>query len=100
MRAWLRTHYRLSGAVISGLLKEGRAVEHPPAVGAAFLAGELTPDQVDTIPVIAAPENRDRAAEQGVDLGVVEQALVDIARTQPYTKVQAAVGTYLARLDP
>src|SRR3712207_821171 len=55
MRAWLRTHCRLSGAAITGLLREGRAVEHLPAVGAAFLTGELTPDQVDAIAVIAAP---------------------------------------------
>ncbi len=60
----------------------------------------MTPDQVDTIAVIAEPENLDRALAQDVDLAVVAQALVDVAATQPYTKLQAAVGSYLARLDP
>src|SRR5215211_8375533 len=52
MTSWLRTHCRMSGAAITGLVKEGRAVEHLPAVEAAFLAGKLTPDQVDAIAVI------------------------------------------------
>src|SRR4051794_11776242 len=52
MNAWLRTHTRLSGAAITGLIKEGRALAVLPAVEAAFRAGEVTPDQVDTIAVI------------------------------------------------
>jgi hypothetical protein len=100
MKSWLRTHTRLSGAAITGLVKQGRACAQLPAVEAAFLAGDLTPDQVDTIAVIAAPENADRAVAQGVDLAVVADALVAVATTQPYPKLQAAVGHYLARLDP
>ena len=100
MKSWLRTHTRLSGAAITGLVKEGRAVELLPAVQAAFTAGALTADQVDTLAVIATPENLDRAAAQDIDLAVIEDALVTIAVTQPYTKLQAAVGAYLARLDP
>ena len=100
MKSWLRTHTRLSGAAVTGLIKQGRAAALLPAVEAAFLAGEITPDQVDAIAVIAAPENLDRAAAQDIDLGVVEQALVDIATSQPYRTLQVAVGTYLARLDP
>src|ERR687890_2398016 len=72
MKAWLRTHCRLSGAAITGLIKEGRALEHLPTVAAGFLAGELSPDQVDAIAVIASPENLDRAVAQQVDLTVVE----------------------------
>ncbi len=100
MKSWLRTHTRLSGAAITGLVKQGRATGLLPAVEAAFLAGDLTPDQVDTIAVIAAPENVERAAAQDVDLAVIADALVTMATTQPYTKLQVAVGTYLARLDP
>jgi hypothetical protein len=57
MKSWLRTHARLSGAAITGLIKQGRAMAHLPAVEAAFLTGRLTPDQVDTIAVITAPEH-------------------------------------------
>src|SRR3712207_577768 len=100
MKAWLRTHTRLSGAAVAGLVTQGRAAEVLPTVESAFLAGQLTPDQVDTIAVIATTENLDRAAAQDVDLAVIEAALVAVATTQPYTKLQAAVGGYLARLDP
>src|SRR3712207_7831733 len=54
MRSWLRTHCQLSGAAVTGLVKEGRAAAVLPAVEAAFEAGKLTPDQVDAIAVIAA----------------------------------------------
>src|SRR5918993_3932689 len=60
MKSWLRTHTRLSGAAVTGLIKQGRATALLPAVEAAFLAGEITADQVDTIAVIAAPQNLDR----------------------------------------
>ncbi len=100
MKSWLRTHARLSGAEITGLGKQGRAAGLLPAVEAAFTAGDLTPDHVDTIAVIVAPDNAERAAAQEVDLAEVAEALVTVASTQPYTKLQVAVGTYLARLDP
>ena len=100
MKSWLRTHARLSGAAITALIKQGRAAALLPAVEAAFLAGRLTPDQVDAIAVIATPENLDRAAAQHIDLEVIEQALVTIATTQPHTRLAAEVGAYLARLDP
>ncbi len=35
MTAWLRTHCRLSGAAVTGLIKEGRAAERLPTVEAA-----------------------------------------------------------------
>ena len=100
MKSWLRTHTRLSGAAVNGLVAQGRAAALLPAVEAGFLAGELTTDQVETIAVIAKAENLERAADQDVDLPVVEAALVTIATTQPYTELQKAVGGYLARLDP
>ena len=100
MTSWLRTHTRLSGAAITGLVQQGRAAGLLSAVAAASLAGELTPDQVDTIAVIGTLENVERAAAQSIDLAEIEDALVTVATTQPYTKLQVAVGTYLTRLDP
>jgi hypothetical protein len=73
---------------------------HLPAVQAAFLAGAVTADQVDTIAQITTAENADRAVAQGVDLAVIEQALLEVATTAPYTRLCTAVGHYLARLDP
>ncbi len=100
MRSWLRMHTRLSGAAVTGLVTEGRAMAALSAVEAAFLAGEITADQVDTVAVIAAPENADRAAAQCIDLLDIEQAHVTIAATQPHRKLAEAVGGYMARLDP
>jgi hypothetical protein len=100
MKSWLRTHCRLPGTAVTGLVRQGRAMAYLPAVERAFLAGEITAAAVDAIAVIATPENLDRAAAQDIDLAVIEQAFVTIATTQPHTKLQAAVGAYLARLDP
>jgi hypothetical protein len=100
MRTWLRSHSRLSGAAVNGLVRQGRAVTQLPALEAAFAAGQVTADQVEVIAEITRPENLDRAAAQGIDLAVVEQALVTIAVTQPHSTLQRAVGGYLARLDP
>src|SRR3954451_19100201 len=71
MKSWLRTHTRLSGAAVTGLVTQGRAALLLPAVERAFTAGEITADQVDTIAVISTPENLDRAAAQGIDLDVI-----------------------------
>ena len=98
--SWMRTHLRLSGAAAGQLVKHGRALEHLPALQAAYAAGLVTADQVDVIAQVAKPENLDRAAEQDVDLPVVEEALVTVAVTRPHVELQKVVGTYLARLDP
>src|SRR5215213_4930208 len=59
MKSWLRTHTRLSGAAVTGIVRQGRAMTHLPAVEAAFLAGEVTPDQVDVLAEIVKPDNFD-----------------------------------------
>jgi hypothetical protein len=100
MGSWLRTHTRLSGGAVSQLKRQGRALEHLPAVAAAYAAGAVTAEAVDVIAQIAKPDNLDRAAAQGIDLTEIEQALVTLAATAPYRDLQAAVDTYLARLDP
>jgi hypothetical protein len=100
MGSWLRTHLCLSGGAVTKLKRQGRALEHLPAVAAAYAAGALTADAVDVIAQITRPDNLDRAAAQDIDLTQIEQALVTLATTAPYQDLQAAVATYLARLDP
>ncbi len=65
MKSWLRTHTRLSGAAIGGLVRQGRAMAQLPAVEAAFRAGAITGDQVEVIAEIVTPENLDRAGRAG-----------------------------------
>ena len=100
MRSWLTTHTRLSPPAITGIVRQGRALEVLPAVEAAYLAGRITGDQVETIAEIVRPEHLDRAAAQRIDLAEIEAALLLIATTAPHRTLQAAVGRYLARLDP
>ena len=100
MRSWLGSHTRLAGPAIGSIARQGRAMEQLPAVQAAYLAGQLTADQVETIAEIVQPEHLDRARAQDVDLTVITDALISIATSQPHRALQAAVGTYLARLDP
>jgi hypothetical protein len=100
MKAWLRTHTRLSGAAISCIVRQGRVVDRLPAVAAAFAAGQVTGDQVEVIAEIVTPGNLDRAIAQDIDLEVVEEALLTVAVCEPYRRLQVAVGGYLGRLNP
>jgi hypothetical protein len=100
MASWLRTHTRLSGASITPLLRQARAMTHLPGVEDAFLAGRITADQVDVLAEIVKPDNLDKALAQEVDLAPIEQTLLGVALTRPHVDLQAAVGHYLARLDP
>ncbi|MGY1762122.1 DUF222 domain-containing protein [Geodermatophilus sp. SYSU D00779] len=99
MPAWLRNHTRLSAAAAAELVRSGRALEHLPALGAAFAAGDVTADQVAAVAPIARDEHRVAAAEQDVDLAEIDAALTAIATSQPHQVLGQAVNRYLAMLD-
>ena len=99
MAAWLRGHAHLSVAAAAELVRSGRALEHLPALGAAFAAGEVTADQVAAVAPIAHDEHRVTAAEQDVDLSEIDAALTTIAASQPHQVLRQAVDRYLAMLD-
>jgi Domain of unknown function (DUF222) len=100
MRSWLTTHTRLANPAVLAVVRQGRAIEVLPAVEAAYLAGRITADHVETIAEIVQPEHLDRAIAQHIDLGEVQTALLQIATTQPHRALQAAVGRYIDLLDP
>jgi hypothetical protein len=100
MASWLRGHARLSPGAAARLAGNGRALEELPVVAAAFAAGAITADQVGVIAPVASVENREAAAAQGVELGEVESALVDVAVSQPYQRLGEVVHRYLDALDP
>ena len=64
MRSWLRGHARLSPAAAGKLVRTGRALEHLPAVAAAFADGRLTAEQVAVIAPITRDEHRAAAARR------------------------------------
>ena len=99
MPSWLRNHTRLSAAAAAELVRSGRALEHLPALGAAFADGDVTADQVAAVAPIARDEHRVAAAGQGVDLTEIDAALTAIAVSQPHQVLGQAVDRYLAMLD-
>jgi hypothetical protein len=99
MPSWLRNHTRLSAAAAVRLVRCGRALEHLPALAAAFAAGDVTADQVAVVAPIAREERLAAAAEQGVDLAEIATALTVIATAQPHQVLGQAVDRYLAMLD-
>jgi hypothetical protein len=100
MASWGRGHLRLSSPAASRLVSNGRALEHLPAVAAAFAAGEVTAEQVAVIAPIAKPEALAAAAEQDVDVPAMQADLAVVAATSPHDKLQDVVKLYLAALDP
>src|SRR3954454_16101001 len=76
--SWLRGHGHLTAGEAGRVVRSGRALEHLPATAAAFAEGTLTAAQVATIAPIADDAARAAASEQGVDLGVIDQALVAV----------------------
>jgi hypothetical protein len=99
MQSWLRGHCRLSPAASSQLVRAGRALENLPALAAACVEGSVTADQVAVIADVVKPENLARAADQGVDLAGVDEALAAVAATRPHADLIKVVQHYLARLD-
>src|SRR5688500_8404611 len=67
MQSWLRGHARLSPAAAAHLVRNGRSLEHLPAVASAFADGTITAEQVAVITPITRPEHRTAAHDQGVD---------------------------------
>src|SRR4051812_45068191 len=99
MRSWLGGHQRLAPATAARLVRIGRALQHLPAVAAAYAAGQLSTDAAAIIATITTPEYLSRAAALGVDLAGIDAALAQTALTRPYRELAQVVHHYLARLD-
>ncbi len=100
MRSWPRGHGRLSAGAASRMVRAGRALEHLPAVAAAFAAGSVTAEQVAVIAPITAEGRLAAAAARGVDLGVVDRTLAAVAAERHIEQLARVVHHYLSRLDP
>jgi hypothetical protein len=100
MKPWLRTHARLSAGDISRLVRNGRALDHLPALQKAFATGAVTAEQVSVIAPVAGTRVQAEAVGQGVDLAELDAILAGVATTRPYAELRRAVAHFLARLDP
>ncbi|SDX55278.1 protein of unknown function [Geodermatophilus africanus] len=99
MTSWLRGHGHLSTAEAARVVRTGRALAHLPALAQAFAAGAVTGEQAGVIARVAEPGPLALAAEQGVDLEVVNRLLTGVACERPHADVAKAVHHYLDRLD-
>jgi hypothetical protein len=100
MRSWLRGHARLSPATIKQVIRNGRAMEHLPAMAAAFAAGAVTAEQISTVAPVAADDSRAKALDQHIDLAEIDAALTQVATTRPHADLDKVVSHYLSCLDP
>src|SRR4051794_5517869 len=84
MASWLRGHARLSGRAAAELVATGRALEHLPAVAAAFADGDVTAAQAGGVAPGAPPQGLGAAAAQDGGLGAVGQGPAPVAPPQSH----------------
>ncbi|HET6914923.1 MAG TPA: DUF222 domain-containing protein, partial [Acidimicrobiales bacterium] len=100
MPSWLRGHGHLSHRAAREIVDTGRALEHLPAVAAAFTEGSVTAAQAGLIAQVATPARLAEALAANVDLAVIDQALAAVAVADPHEKLVAVVRYYREALDP
>ncbi|RBY91914.1 endonuclease [Blastococcus sp. TF02-8] len=100
MQSWLRGHARFSARAASSLVRTGRALEHLPAVAAAFAAGSVTAEAVSVIAPITDAKHLAAAQDAGVELAEIDQLLTEAATTRSHQDLRRIVHHYLDRLDP
>jgi hypothetical protein len=100
MASWLRGLLRLSPNAANQIVRNGRVLEQLPAVAAACAEGVITAEQVAVLAPVTRTEHVAAAAEQGVDLAVVDVVLAETAATRQHVQLGRVVHHYLSRLDP
>jgi hypothetical protein len=100
MPSWLRGHAHLSHRAAKEIVDTGRALEHLPAVAAAFADGQLTGAQAGLAAQVATPARLAEAAAANVDLAVIDAALAAVAVGEPHDRLVAVVRYYREALDP
>src|SRR5687768_12872540 len=100
MQSWLRGHGRLSRAAAGQLVRNGRALEHLPALASAFSDGAVTAEQVAVVAPVVKADRQAAAIEQGIDLGEVDRTLAAVAAERHIDQLSRVVHHYLSRLDP
>src|SRR4051812_44025488 len=100
MQSWLRGHGRLSPAAAGQLVRNGRVLEHLPALASAFEGGAVTAEQVAVVAPVVQEDRRTAALAQGIDLAEVDRTLTAVAAERAIQQLTRVVHHYLSRLDP
>src|SRR5215213_10832317 len=100
MQSWLRGRGRLSPAAAGQLVRNGRALDHLPALASAFADGAVTAEQVAVVAPVVKEDRRTAALAQGVDLEELDRVLTAVAAERHIQQLARVVHHYLSRLDP
>ena len=100
MPSWLRGHGHLSHRAAREIVDTGRALEHLPAVAAAFADGQVTAAQAGLAATVATPARLAEALAANVDLAVIDAVLAAVAVGEGHDKLVAVVRYYREALDP
>jgi Domain of unknown function (DUF222) len=100
MQSWLRGHGRLSGAAAGQIVRNGRALEHLPALASAFADGAVTAEQVAVVAPVVRADRQKAALDQGIDLSEIDRVLTAVAAERPIEQLTRVVHHYLSCLDP
>ncbi|MGY1778931.1 DUF222 domain-containing protein [Geodermatophilus sp. SYSU D01036] len=100
MASWLRGHCRLSPAEAARLVRNGRALEHLPALAEAHAAGLVSAEQVAVAAKAVTPERLAAAAAAGVDLAVIDAVFTGVAVERAHADLVQVVQHYCTDLDP
>ncbi|MGY1813740.1 DUF222 domain-containing protein [Blastococcus sp. SYSU D00820] len=100
MTSWLKGHCRMAGPEALRLVRNGRALEHLPALAEAFAAGLVSAQQVHVAADAVTPARLAAAAAQGIDLAVIDAVLTQVAIDQSVESLVQVVKKYVDNLDP
>ncbi|MGY1780169.1 DUF222 domain-containing protein [Geodermatophilus sp. SYSU D01036] len=100
MTSWLRGRCRLSPAEAARLVRDGRALEHLPALAEAHEAGLVSAEQVAVAARAVTPERLAAAAAAGVDLVVIDAVLTGVAVERTHADLVQVVQHHCTDLDP
>ncbi len=100
MKAWLRGSLRLDPSDATAIVTTGRRLEALPALAGAFAAGEVSAGHTRVVTKAMNPERISRAAAAGIDPGVTDQVLTDLARRTGPKQTAAGVRRWVAGIDP
>src|SRR3982750_2991069 len=100
MQSGLRGRGPLSPAAAGQLVRNGRALEHLPALASAFAEGAVTAEQVAVVAPVVTEDRRAAALSQGIDLAEVDRTLTAVAAERAIPQLTRVVHHSLARLAP
>ncbi|WP_157944015.1 HNH endonuclease signature motif containing protein [Blastococcus atacamensis] len=100
MKAWLRGSCRMAPEQATATVSTGRRLEQLPETAAAFASGEISAAHARVITRAMTPGRLAKAADAGIDLGLTDGILADLARATAPNETARGVAQWVAGVDP